>query len=566
MKTHVRTKLGWSKLVLVAAVLAVVAMLSVIGLCFTNANADDTADPANAEINIPVSILNPEITTTGKWEATKWSPDPKAKFELSGDFSNHHTYPIEEKHQWVDNEECKATYDKDVLIITLASNDTGDVLYKTWKISNKLDGSSWYLVVDGKAEKMVQGKSMPLKAGLKYSFFYGEPQIFDVVSNTIDAPNYAVDGNDFDGNSVAMQGQFPATFTLNSQAVVGKAYFEAGNPYTLTLVFSDKYIDSVYHIAVNGKLIEGDDYYWTFNKELISTNPQEPTDIYLNAMGDNPFTFEKKPAPEPIKSFKVVGTVFDYEGNVIPNADIWFYNSDVDFDLEPPLLTTKAGEDGKFALDGCYPGAKYPEDLTLVVMAKHYSGETYNIDYEDAQGGLVDMDETHPIVLEPAVIDIYSDNPHHKSFILKVVDQYPGEEPEVVQYKKMEYIGIEGIKSNGSEDYIYNVQDAGVLYNQSSLDEGGIETVTITPEPEDGFTFANYLINDVDSYTVGQSIDLTKYAGDESGIHVQVNYNSADSEKIAQTGDSNVYAALALTAIVIAAGVVYIVRRKNENF
>ncbi|MDO5426892.1 MAG: hypothetical protein Q4F54_04210 [Coriobacteriia bacterium] len=45
-------------------------MLTVLGLFFTNANADDTADPANAELNIPVSILDTDLVKAGKWKST----------------------------------------------------------------------------------------------------------------------------------------------------------------------------------------------------------------------------------------------------------------------------------------------------------------------------------------------------------------------------------------------------------------------------------------------------------------------------------------------------------------
>ena len=49
MKTHINTNLKRSKLALLFATIFTVAIVSVAGFCFTNANADNSAEPENAD-------------------------------------------------------------------------------------------------------------------------------------------------------------------------------------------------------------------------------------------------------------------------------------------------------------------------------------------------------------------------------------------------------------------------------------------------------------------------------------------------------------------------------------
>lgn len=58
MKAYVCANLRGSKLALLFATIFIVAIVSVVGFCFTNANADNSAESSNAaEINIPVKNL-----------------------------------------------------------------------------------------------------------------------------------------------------------------------------------------------------------------------------------------------------------------------------------------------------------------------------------------------------------------------------------------------------------------------------------------------------------------------------------------------------------------------------
>ena len=79
------------------------------------------------------------------------------------------------------------------------------------------------------------------------------------------------------------------------------------------------------------------------------------------------------------------------------------------------------------------------------------------------------------------------------------------------------------------------------------------------------------MINDVDTYEVGQSVDISKYADSEDGVHIQINYDAnglvpeTASSTLAQTGDVCAIAVIALALISLATAA-FISRRKKESF
>lgn len=138
MKTHVRTKLGWSKLVLISAVIAAVAMLSVMGLCFTNANADNSVESEPVPINIPVSILDHDAITSAICEVTPWGETPSEEFTTEGEFEGLHTYTVgknDTEHPWLDEQSKSSAFvSGNALVIQLATDDSSSTMYKKWRI------------------------------------------------------------------------------------------------------------------------------------------------------------------------------------------------------------------------------------------------------------------------------------------------------------------------------------------------------------------------------------------------------------------------------------------------
>ena len=111
-------------------IFAVVAMLTVLGLFFTNANADDTADPANAELNIPVSILDPDLVKPGKWQSTEWTPEPSKEFTSHGSFSGHTYNIVDTEYGWTGDQTSAAIVQEGRLIISLDTDFKGAHFYK----------------------------------------------------------------------------------------------------------------------------------------------------------------------------------------------------------------------------------------------------------------------------------------------------------------------------------------------------------------------------------------------------------------------------------------------------
>lgn len=284
-----------------------------------------------------------------------------------------------------------------------------------------------------------------------------------------------------------------------------------------------------------------------------------------------PFLFNKKENPKPIDAFKVKGQVINSNSNPVPNATVGFFNSNVDIDLDEPLVTTHTDENGNFVLEGCYTGEKNPTDLQLTYMAKHYANINVKakLNYEDIKDGVLEL--KNPLVLKPCMIDLYCDGPEHQYFTITTIIQYSGEEPTIQYNKNFEYIGLNfgAANSNDEESMVLEVKDGGVLYtaNTSETDKGPrTETLEIVPHCVDGYSFVNYLVNNERTYKVGDSIDLFELieSGDKANIYI--NYSPiAGIENVAQTGDNGAFVISVLAIISLAATAVFVARRKKKS-
>lgn len=306
----------------------------------------------------------------------------------------------------------------------------------------------------------------------------------------------------------------------------------------------------------------------TGNNEYKPVEPGESFTIKAteSAKFDAKPVFEK--APEPIEPFIVRGQVIDENsGNPVPNATVGFYNSDLDIDLDEPLVSTASDENGYYVLDGCSLGEEKAEVLKLSCSAKHYVNILANYEFEptDIIDGVAEVD----IELDPAMIDLYCDGPEHQFFTVVMTKQEVGKDPEIMYSKNLEFVGIGGGYSYSNEEMemIMNVEDGGVLVS-NQIGEDVTETITIIPTAAEGYTFDNYLVNNKTQYRAGDSIDLIKTLEEEEIVKMYVNYipNGEGGGDIAQTGDTIAYAVFALAFIAIASGAVYVLRRRRQEF
>ena len=564
MKTQINTNLKRSKLALLFATIFAVAIVSVAGFCFTNANADNSAESANAEWSIPVTNLFsgkggvPILFSETEWSLEVSKP-PIPRTEVKDN-----PYLIQDNdHELRDDKASEIYRQRDMLVVTLVSVDSdSNTVYKSWAFSGKESKFDWYLVENG-TPSVITDERLHLNPTSTNSIYYGRPESFNVKS-TGDIESISGFYRTFSGDEIQIKTALPASFDLTGQVEDGYAYYIEDKPgsYKLVLKFKDPLgRDSVYQIecyAKDGK------YQWLYNEKPVSTNPNAPTPISRAGSTTNTFTVDQAPEPKPITSFKVTGTVVDKEGKPIPNASIGFYNSDVDLDLEEPLISTLSAEDGSFVLDGCYSGTTDPRDLKITYTAKHYDSDMEPISYEEAETGEVDLGELD--ALKDAVLDLYSDSPEHKSFTVTAYYQEKGEDqPELLFCRTVEYFGKAMDENSNEENYIFDISDNGVITNVDA-GEYGTTTTTVVPNGQDGYKFDNYLINDKTTYRAGDSVDIMEHMKADSYARVAVNYTAADGDaKISQTGDASPFVVLSIVAIAAAAGAVFVLRRRGQQ-
>lgn len=308
------------------------------------------------------------------------------------------------------------------------------------------------------------------------------------------------------------------------------------------------------------------------DEKEVSTNPEVPTKLKFTKGQyiDNSFVIEKNAAPKPITDFTVKGQIVDESGNPVPNATVGFYNNDLNSDLDEPMVSALTDEDGYFVLEGCSTGTgeDFEEGLEITITAKHYAMDYRPLYYKDIVDGVLDIED--PIEIEPALVDLYSDSPQHKSFNITVVVQQKGSEPVTVLSRNFEYFGTDfgSASANADDEIVFNISDNGVLicvHTESDY----TETITITPNSQDGYIFDNYLVNDKTSYRVGDSIDLAQTLMDDRVAKINTNYvadTSTDTPSIAKTSDQNIYGVVALIAVVATTGTLLVLRRRKLSF
>lgn len=577
MNTNVKTKFGWSKLIAVSMVFAVVAMLSVLGFFFTNANADDTANPSNDEptINIPVNDLcfgqyNMMYGETG-WSSVKPTDPP----QIDKDIKTYNTTISDPKVKWSDKDGESDIYCNGPMVHVeiAAQNPEGNKVYNSWSFFVKYSDCDWYLVENGDLIK-VSETPRSLNPQNTYSIYFGKPDAFSIRSadknvKTISGHYqyfYSELGQSFENVSL------PTLFDLTGQITDGTAYYdlvpEDGLP--LHLEFKDIFgRTSTYTIYSD---VAYDDNYWTLNGKEVSTDPYDQTklDLYSGQYINNKFVIEKKVKPEPITNFKVKGQIVDESGNPVPNATVGFYNYDLDSELDEPMVSALTDEYGNFVLEGCSTGTGeyFDSGLLITIMAKHYSMGSELIDYYKIGDGEYEFEDAIEIV--PAMVDLYSDSPQHKSFNITVVEQQKGSEPVTVLSRNFEYFGTDfgSASANADDEIVFNISDNGVL-TCVHTDKDYTETITVTPNSQDGYIFDNYLVNDKTSYRVGDSIDLAQTLKDDHIAQINTNYvadTSTDTPSIAKTSDQNIYGVVALIAVVATTGTLLVLRRRKLSF
>lgn len=409
----------------------------------------------------------------------------------------------------------------------------------------------------------VPSTSYKLNTSSTYSIYFGRPETFGIKSDTPDVTKISGEYNTFYKDPITIKDVIlPTLFDLTGQVNEGSAYYipDETSGYRLVITFIDALNrESTYNIMFKVKTGK---YEWVLNGKPVSTDKSKPTKLEVGQYNTNSFTIKKAAEPEPITSFKVNGTIVDVDGNPIPNATVGFYNAEMDVDFDEPMVSALTDESGYFVLEGCNTGTKEPEKgLKITYAAKHYGMDDFPFNYEDIKSGEVTLE---PIELEPAIIDLYSDSPQHKSFTITEVCQEKGKEPEIRFSRNLEYYGISDLGSNGIDNPVFNISDNGVLVNVYTDDEE-TTTTTIAPNGQDGYIFDNYVINDKATYRVGDSVDISQPIKEDKYAKISTNY-VADSSKIAKTGDENIYAIVALIAIVATVGAVLVLRRRKQDF